>query len=47
MIVRYKSKKLEKVCTDYKEAKKKYGILMAEEIMDASDFLNLLIQSKF
>lgn len=39
MIVRYKDRKLEKVCTEYKEAKRKFGIYMADEIMECIKYL--------
>ncbi len=37
MIIRYKSKRLEKICTEPTEAKKKYGFRMAAEISDCID----------
>lgn len=50
MIIHYKDKKLEKVCTDATAARKKYGAKMAEEIhtcidaLAAAETVELLIQ---
>ncbi|MDR1701804.1 MAG: hypothetical protein LBR56_03400 [Sporomusaceae bacterium] len=40
MQVRYKNKKLEKLCTDLKEAKKKYSGEIPEKLLSVINFIN-------
>ena len=52
MKIHYKNKKLEKICTDYEEAKKCYNINMAKKIgyaimvINSASTVEFLIQNK-